>query len=469
MSKIIKVDATEELLKIYFFKLYSRKGEIELNFDEETIHTIIVSNTIKTIKSADLFKCCSIEYRWGDEPIEIPNSFYYFEKEEILDNSIQNHPFLYTNIKTINNTSLVEAEINLQHSGSDIYDDNNNFLELTICPNLYDNGIVNIKYLAQNIFSVFYYDENNGERYELFLFKENRFHCFHSYKDLVLDNKNTILQLLSLENCPPLLAEASESLRADKEVVLAAVSQNGEELEFASKELQSDREVILTAVKNSSIFGSAFEYASEELKSDREFILEAVKRDGRALKYASEELRSDREIVLEAIKFDLYTLAYASKKLMSDRSFILEAVKNDGWALKYASEELRSDREIIFEAVKSKGRALEHASEGLKSDREIVLEAVKSYGRALQYASEELRSDREIVLEAIKIDGSAFQYCTESLKKDEEFICEAYKLNLNIMKYMDTTTINENKRLQELENDYKSREDEHENEDDFPF
>jgi hypothetical protein len=37
------------------------------------------------------------------------------------------------------------------------------------------------------------------------------------------------------------------------------------------------------------------------------------------------------------------------------------------------------------------------------------------------------------------------------------------------MKYMDTTTINENKRLQELENDYKSREDEHENEDNLPF
>jgi hypothetical protein len=34
---------------------------------------------------------------------------------------------------------------------------------------------------------------------------------------------------------------------------------------------------------------------------------------------------------------------------------------------------------------------------------------------------------------------------------------------------MDTTTINENKRLQELENDYKSREVEHENEDILPF
>jgi hypothetical protein len=270
MSKIIKVDATEELLKIYFFKLYSRKGEIELNFDEETIHSLIVSSSIETIKSADLIKCCSIEYRWGDVPLEVPNSFYYFEKEEILDNSIQNHPFLYTNIKKINNSLLVEAEINLQGSGSDIYDENNNFLELTIRPNLYDDGFVNIEYLAQNIFSVFYWDENNGEGYNLFLFKDNKFHSINSYGGLVLENKNIILQLLSLENCPPLLMKASESLQADKEVVLAAVTQNGLELEFASKELQNDREVVLAAIDNDK---SAIEFASDNFRNDKDFLM----------------------------------------------------------------------------------------------------------------------------------------------------------------------------------------------------
>jgi hypothetical protein len=270
MSKIIKVDATEELLKIYFFKLYSRKGEIELNFDEETIHSLIVSSSIETIKSADLIKCCSIEYRWGVVTLEIPNSFYYFEKEEILDNSIQNHPFLYTNIKTINNSSLVEAEINLQGSGSDIYDENNNFLELTIRPNLYDDGFVNIEYLAKNIYSVYYWDENNGEGFDLLMFKDNRFHSINTFEGLVIENKNTILQLLSIDNCPPLLMKASETLRADKEVVLAAVYQNGLELEFASKDLQNDKEVVLVAIDNNK---SAIEFASDNFRNDKDFLI----------------------------------------------------------------------------------------------------------------------------------------------------------------------------------------------------
>jgi histidinol phosphatase-like PHP family hydrolase len=51
----------------------------------------------------------------------------------------------------------------------------------------------------------------------------------------------------------------------DKEVVLAAVKQNGLALEYASKELQNDREVVLAAVKQD---GRALEYASDELKSE---------------------------------------------------------------------------------------------------------------------------------------------------------------------------------------------------------
>jgi len=187
-----------------------------------------------------------------------------------------------------------------------------------------------------------------------------------------------------------------------------------------------------------------------------------------ALSYKNEWI-TDRDTVFLAVKNNGDALQYASEELRSDREIVLEAVKCNGFALWSASEELRSDREVVIAAVKSNGWALLMTSEELRSDREIVLEAVKSRGLVLEYVSPDLRSDREIVLEAIKIDGSAFQYCTESLKKDEEFICEAYKLNPNIMKYMDTTTINENKRLQELENDYKTREDEHENEDDFPF
>ena len=50
-----------------------------------------------------------------------------------------------------------------------------------------------------------------------------------------------------------------------------------------------DREIVLEAVKQS---WEALEYASATLKDDREIVLEAVKQNGRALQYASAELRN---------------------------------------------------------------------------------------------------------------------------------------------------------------------------------
>ncbi len=47
-------------------------------------------------------------------------------------------------------------------------------------------------------------------------------------------------------------------------------------------------------------YGLLLENASEEFKSDREVVLAAVKNNGWALVYASDELRADRELVMAA-------------------------------------------------------------------------------------------------------------------------------------------------------------------------
>ena len=68
-----------------------------------------------------------------------------------------------------------------------------------------------------------------------------------------------------------------------------------------SPELQADREVVLVAVQES---GDALEYASKELSADREVVLAAVKQDGDALFHAAPELRADKEVVIAAVKQD---------------------------------------------------------------------------------------------------------------------------------------------------------------------
>ena len=59
-----------------------------------------------------------------------------------------------------------------------------------------------------------------------------------------------------------------------------------------------DRKVVLAAMEQRA---DALQYASAELKGDREVVLAAVQRDGSALQYASAELAADPKVVLAAV------------------------------------------------------------------------------------------------------------------------------------------------------------------------
>ena len=63
------------------------------------------------------------------------------------------------------------------------------------------------------------------------------------------------------------LKDASENLKRDNEIVMAAVKTNGKALKFASEDLLRNREIVMTAVKQD---GSAIQFASDYLKRDRE-------------------------------------------------------------------------------------------------------------------------------------------------------------------------------------------------------
>uniref|UniRef100_A0A7S3Q5Z5 DUF4116 domain-containing protein n=1 Tax=Chaetoceros debilis TaxID=122233 RepID=A0A7S3Q5Z5_9STRA len=112
------------------------------------------------------------------------------------------------------------------------------------------------------------------------------------------DEKKEIIRKLSIGE--KILYDLPKKLKADKDVVMAAVTQDGYALQCAAEELKGDREVVLAAVTHNGQNGRALKYAAEELKGDREFMLAAVTQDVRALEYAAEELKGDKEVVLTA-------------------------------------------------------------------------------------------------------------------------------------------------------------------------
>merc|ERR1712087_237377 len=65
-----------------------------------------------------------------------------------------------------------------------------------------------------------------------------------------------------------------------KDVVLAAVSQNGMALQYASEDLRADPEVVLAAIAQN---GNAMMYAARHFQADRDFVRTAVGQQGGGL------------------------------------------------------------------------------------------------------------------------------------------------------------------------------------------
>lgn len=102
--------------------------------------------------------------------------------------------------------------------------------------------------------------------------------------------------------------------------VLAAVKHNGWALRWATESQRADAEIVLEAVKTA---GSSLELAAPSLRADRNIVLTAVCQDGRALQYAAQTFRSDEEVVRVAVEQCGQALQYASDELRSKQRFWL--------------------------------------------------------------------------------------------------------------------------------------------------
>ncbi|MDR1323448.1 MAG: DUF4116 domain-containing protein [Candidatus Margulisbacteria bacterium] len=136
-------------------------------------------------------------------------------------------------------------------------------------------------------------------------------------------------------------------------------------LYYASPELQNDREIVLAAVKQD---GFALEYASPALQKDKEIILAAVKSSGAVLKFA--EIKNNPDIVLIVMSTLKNPLSVFSKEtapdlssynvdkaLLTNRDFLLKAVKIEPAILSLVFREypdfLTDNPELIRDLVRS--------------------------------------------------------------------------------------------------------------------
>ena len=184
----------------------------------------------------------------------------------------------------------------------------------------------------------------------------------------------------------------TETTLPRKEATIHAVSTQGLILQACTTAAKTDREVVLAAVHDN---GHALRFASQHLKADRQAVEMAIAHSsGLALREASSEIRKDRKLVLLSVSRFGRSLAYASDELRNDEALVRKAVTQCGTALEFASDPLKADRELVLTAIREDGRALKHAAAPLREDREVVLAAVsRKYARCCTSPESEIARD----------------------------------------------------------------------------
>ena len=230
--------------------------------------------------------------------------------------------------------------------------------------------------------------------------------------------------------------------KEDRDVVLAAVKQNGMALDFAGI-WKDDEEIVSSAVQKN---GMALQFASERLKNTKEVTTLAVNSNPYAFEFASDELKDDEPYVREFSKLIAVVLYYASERLRSDEDLIFESLSVFYGSLAYATEALTNNKAFMLRCVQKNGRHLMFASDELKDDKELVSMAVNNRGDAIQFASLHLRSDPEIIRISIEKDPTAIRYALPPLpslsrqisrgttNQDEEGVCGYHAFSKIILK-----------------------------------
>jgi len=217
------------------------------------------------------------------------------------------------------------------------------------------------------------------------------------------------------------------SLRADRDIVLAAFADATIEFRHVPTTLHSDREVMLAAAKCG--FGGNLEALPDVWKDDAAFVTELMRDKPGCFEHASERVRSLREVALAAVAtvgkgvVEWDNLRHVPPPLNRDRELLTTALRGHLQAYVHVPEDLRADPELLALAAEhSKGNSLvfEAMPASARDDREIVLKMVSRDGGGFEHASERLRDDKELLLVALAGRGRVLQYASARLRADPE-------------------------------------------------
>ena len=242
----------------------------------------------------------------------------------------------------------------------------------------------------------------------------------------------------------------------DKEFMLNAVSICGGLLYFASDELKNDEEVVLAAINSPEGYYS-IQYASDEIKHRSSFAQKMIPIvlhpypfgdvDGESTAGLLEEipeLSKNKQMILDYLDYSGYNLhddregiLYCiDKSLLNDPEFMFQVLERVGsdYIEEFLPKKLKNNPEFVLRVLKSNmdfddiQYFLDSDEKSISENKEIVLESAKRFGY-IEFASDELKNDEEIALAALSASTDALEEdISEELRENKDFVKKALEI-----------------------------------------
>ena len=209
----------------------------------------------------------------------------------------------------------------------------------------------------------------------------------------------------SLAETLEISAEAAGALANDDAIAQMVVAQKGApHFRWLSARQRGKKALALQALDN-DCKQNLLRFMSDDLRADKDVVLAAVIRRPQELVHAADDLLGDVDIVAAVVKRGGLPLRPTEKRgrdLCDNRSFLLAliAATQEGWPLNFASETLRGDREVVAAAMSQNIEAFRWATADLRSDRRLALWALSENPALICHVAHELQQDPDVVAAA---------------------------------------------------------------------
>jgi tRNA A-37 threonylcarbamoyl transferase component Bud32 len=213
--------------------------------------------------------------------------------------------------------------------------------------------------------------------------------------------------LLAVKNFSEAIFSASNRLKSDKEIALAALKVDACSFQYISQELHKDRDILLMAIEDRK----NFKLLPPNIKTDLNFIMACFEKNPNNLCY----FNLSQETYESLIEMNPKLILHVPKGFNLNSKICLNAIQN-GLNLAYLPKEYQNDKEIILQAIERNPKDFEIVSMELKNDKEFCLSILGIDGNCLEWISDELKNDKEIVETAVRKSPESWIFASEEIK-----------------------------------------------------